>query len=74
MTHRKADCPGLGGTWGLTWVRCWRDGNFPTRWQFKGVSTVETRIRQACQGVGVTEVRNIKDSMIIITSISFASA
>lgn len=34
---------------------------------------METRIRRACRGVGGTEVTNIKDSVIIITSISFAS-
>ena len=35
---------------------------------------METRIQRACQGVGVTEVTNIKDSVIIITSISLVRA
>lgn len=35
---------------------------------------METKIRRPCQGVGITKVTNIKDSMIIITSISFLSA
>lgn len=37
---------------------------------FKGISTVETGIGWACCGLGVTEVVNIKDSVMMITSLS----